>query len=429
MCKILRPIDIPYCYAEKIIPEQLTQDKKTDVVIVGGGMAGLSAAQEFAQRGLSVILLEKFFCGSGATGKNSGYVTPNSELDLDHFIKSYGSDDAKKIWNFNVGGQELIRSNIEQYNLSCEYQKQDTLLLANSPRKFKKFIKYEFDALKHLGFGTWLWDKDELKSYVNSDKYYGAVGYANSFSINSYQYCQQMKEYLKNSGVKIYEETPVLQVHQDYVQTHTYKVFAKKIILCVDHFLTDLDLLKNKVYTVQTFLLLSKPLSQEQIKKIFPKQNYMVWDSDLIYQYYRLNSDNRLILGGSGYFNSYVDHEQCNKISIYEKLNCYIKNKFPQVDIEFEYMWPGLIGISKDLVPIAGFDKKNPNIYYVSAATGLTWAAALGRYSASAILDDNKDFQELFSPYRKFHIGDGLQKILGKRISFAVSNFLSIKNL
>ncbi len=74
-------------------------------------------------------------------------------------------------------------------------------------------------------------------------------------------------------------------------------------------------------------------------------------------------------------------------------------------------------------MPIAGSDPNNPHIYCISAAVGLPWAAALGRYSAEKILDGKTDFDQYFSPERKFTVPDWAQTIVGKRVAFAVSNW------
>jgi glycine/D-amino acid oxidase-like deaminating enzyme len=87
---------------------------------------------------------------------------------------------------------------------------------------------------------------------------------------------------------------------------------------------------------------------------------------------------------------------------------------------------PGLIGISKDLQPIAGKSSRDPSIYYVSGATGLTWAAALGTYTVQHLLDGRTDFDALFSPDRAFPLGNTVQRILGKRVTFALSNLLAL---
>ena len=101
----------------------------------------------------------------------------------------------------------------------------------------------------------------------------------------------------------------------------------------------------------------------------------------------------------------------------------------PQVQIQFEYIWPGLIGVSKDLFPIAGVDEKMPSIYYITAATGLHWGAAIGRYSADRILENNTALDSHLSPYRSFPLGKWSNYVMGTRASFALSNFWTVGSL
>ena len=67
------PQDEVFWYLNESAIKPLTHDIKTDVVIIGGGMAGLSAAQKFLEKNVKVVLIEKNYCGSGATGKSSGF--------------------------------------------------------------------------------------------------------------------------------------------------------------------------------------------------------------------------------------------------------------------------------------------------------------------------------------------------------------------
>src|SRR6185436_12884799 len=105
------------------------------------------------------------------------------------------------------------------------------------------------------------------------------------------------------------------------------------------------------------------------------------------YCYYRIAHDNRFLLGGGDYLSVFWGSEQYNNQRVRNKLLRYAQQKFPQIPWEFEYFWPGLIGVSKDVMPIAGYDPKYPNVYCIAGTAGLPWAAALGRYSAHKILD------------------------------------------
>lgn len=413
-----------YWYLNALSEKPLTSHIKTDVVVIGGGMAGLTAAQACINKGLSVVVLEQQFCGSGATGKSSGFITPTAELGLPYFEKVYGAQQATHIWSFVTCGVEHIRSNIQTYDLQCDYQPQDTVVVASSTIGYRE-LAHEHQVRQRLGFDAHLYDATTAKSLVQSDGYYGVLRYGNTFGIKAFAYAQEMKKVLIQDGVSVYEESPALAIDQHTVTTAHGSVQAEHIIVCVDKFLPELHKLKKDVYHVQTFLMASEPLSDKDAQALFPNDACMVWDTDLIYQYYRLTGENRLLLGGGTYWSSYLAHENFNAWGAHNKLTKYFAKKFPQVKVEFSYMWPGMIGISKDIVPIAQRDAQNPHIYYVSAATGLPWAAALGNYSVQHLFENRTDLDSYFTTSR-FGISDVVQTVFGKKITFGVSNLMSM---
>ena len=139
----------------------------------------------------------------------------------------------------------------------------------------------------------------------------------------------------------------------------------------------------------------------------------------------RLLGDNRLLIGGATLYSTYARKEDTDFTYIYTKLMRYINYKFPWLSVTVEYIWPGLIGISKDLVQLAGFATENPALYYVSSATGLPWASALGIYAAQKFINNRSDMDQFFALDRPYPIGRNLQRILGDPITFALSNSIS----
>lgn len=401
----------------------LREPLKVDIAVVGGGMAGLSAAQSFHQKGYSVVLFEKNYCGAGASGKSSGFITPDSELSLSNLADVYGLEHAAALWQFVVDGVHFIKQNIEHYSLDCDYQLEDTLVVANSTKAFSYRLQREHESRINIGYKSTLYQQDALPNLLGSSAYYGGVCYPDTFGINTFLYCQEMKKILLDQGVKIFEETPVIALNNNSVQTVYSTVKAEKIIVCVDRFLPELDKLSNEIYHAQTFLMISAPLTDKEVRQLFPDRNLMVWDTDLVYSYYRLTGNNRLLLGGSNLFYTYAKQEDHHNYGVAKKLTTYFNKKFPQVNPHFEYFWPGLIGLTKDIMPIAGFDAHNKNIYYIAGAAGLPWAAALGTYASQQILDNRNDLDKYFSPQRTFMIGGLLQKILGIKLTFALCNY------
>ena len=415
--------DQVFWYLKRDGAKTCRENQKVDVAVIGGGVAGLAAAQAFSKRGKKIALFEQYYCGSGASGKSSGFVTPNAELSFTDFSKRYDTKTARTIWDFIITGVNDIRDNIQQQRISCDYMPQDTLVVANSPKDLHT-LETEYRNLTASGYKAAFYTDAQVQSYIGSTHYYGGVRYEDTFSMNGYAYCQGLKTQLATVGVSIFEETPVIALDNHTLTTPYATIEADYIVVCGDRFLPDLGLLKQEVYHAQTFVMMSSPLTDEQANRMFPKNKFMVWDTELIYNYFRLTHDNRLLLGGGNFISTYAGQEKHNYTAIVTKLTGYLEKKFPELCVQFEYVWPGLIGLSKDIAPLAGPDKHNKHIYYVAAAAGLPIAAALGRYSAEHLIDGNTALDDYFDPYRPFPISGLAQSLLGTKLSFALSNLL-----
>lgn len=401
---------------------RLDRDIAIDVAIVGGGMAGLMCAQRLHELGVNVVVLEKDFCGAGASGKTSGFITPDSEIELSSLVENYGPVEAKRIWEFVVSGVTAIRKNIEQYNIECDYEVQDSLFVGTNTRGFEHTGE-EHDAREQLSYESTLYTQEELANVFGAQGYFGAVRYPDTFGMNSYLYCQAMRDVLVSSGVQIYEDTAVTSLGSGKLTANSNTVTAKHIIVAADHFALQLGLLDYQLYHVQTFLGITKPLSEEAIKQIFPKDRMMVWDTDLVYEYYRLTGDNRMLIGGADLRYTYEMHERPQAPKpIAKKMLKYMEERFPGIEFPLESIWPGMLGVTKDLLPLMGQDKDDSSVTYIAAASGLPWAAALGGYVAEKVTNERSDFDSVFTPYRKFVAPRIIEKIAHKQITYALAH-------
>lgn len=386
-------------------------------------MAGLSCAQKLHEAGVPVVVIEKAFCGSGASGQTSGFITPDSEVELSSLVSSYGPKKAKQIWEFVLSGVRIIRENIHRYGFSCDYQVQDSLFVASNSAGFRQ-VKKEHEARRQLGYVSTLYTAQTITEILGSKKYAGAVRYPDTFGMNSYLYCQAMCQTLRESGVPIYEQTAAQRIAGREIFTSGGRITADQIIVCTDRFIPNLGSLTKEIYHVQTFLGITKPLPVNQLKAFFPASNLMVWDTDLVYNYFRITGDRRLLIGGGDILYTYASKIANHPVRFGRRLTNYLHRKFSTtaLDLELEYVWSGMLGVSKDLLPIMGLDKQNKKIWYVGAATGLSWAAALGYYAAERVLTGRNEFDQDFSPERHFVIGSRLQALLSTPVTYALSH-------
>lgn len=382
---------------------------------------GLMAARTLAGRGHAVCLVEADTCGGGASGRSSGFITPDSELELSDLESHFGATDAPRLWDFAAGGVEAIREAIHELRIDCDYQVQDSLFVAVTHRGAKQ-TREEHDAHRKFGYKSTHYSGETIGSVLGGRAFHGAIRFGGTFGIDAYRCCAGLRAGLIAAGVRVFERTPVTRLRSDGVETEAGSIRADHVLVCTDRFLPELGLARRKVYHAQTFLAISEPLEASVAQALFPAGPMMVWDTDLVYRYFRLTGDGRLLLGGSTLLATYARHERHRPEQSARLLARYLRRHFPDVEVRFAAIWPGLIGISQDFAPIVGRDTAHPRIDYAGGAAGLPWAAALGRYLAEKILDRRDDLDRLLSVDRKFPVGRAAQSIIGTPAAFALAH-------
>ncbi len=406
--------------------QALQKEISCDYLILGGGVAGLHAALRLAEEKKDVVLLEKTICGGSSSGRSSGFLTPDSELEVYQLIRRYGKKGSQIVWNIPVTGVHIIRSTAEKYHIHCDLEKQDSLYVGMG-KTGKDTVQEEADARQTLHFSYRLYSRETLPQVLGTSHYSAGLRTGETFGINMMLYCYGLKKILLQKGVRIFEHSEVLSLQDTTACTAKGKATGKKIIVCIDKMKKNISPLAKKSYHAQTFLAISRPLTKKQVDKLFPDGKLMVWDSRLIYSYYRLTKDNRLLIGGGSALSTY-DPWYFNSPFIIERVIQKIKALFsPLFDLLlFDYYWPGQIDISKDIMPIVDYDPHNKNVQFVIGNPGLPWAAFSGVYATERFLGKGKDLSRYLGMNRTFFISDEMQCFLGKIPSFAINNLYSL---
>jgi gamma-glutamylputrescine oxidase len=405
----------------------LSQDIKCDVLIVGGGFTGVSAAAEFLDKGLSVVLIEKNIVGGSSTGRSAGMLTPDSELELHQLVRRYGIDAAREIWEMPCRGIERIVQAIKKGEIECGLVEQDSLFLGIG-KGGREAVASELECRQSVGFtDQQTYDEKELKTVLGAEKYTAGIRYTGTYGINPLLCMQGFKDLCITRGMQIYESTAMKRLDDHTVYTPGGSVTADQIIIAVDKMDRSINPLAKEISHAQTFLSVSEPLTDREIGLVFPSGKRMqCWDSKLVYTYFRLTGDNRLVLGGGTALTTFLK-DAYNNPTVIKKVIKQFKSHFPFLkDLSFIQFWPGLIDTTRDLLPIIVKPPTQPHLQFILGLVGLPWAAFAGSFAARNIQgvadDDYKKYYPYFSNRRHFVLPIGLAKIIGKPALFSLSN-------
>jgi gamma-glutamylputrescine oxidase len=159
---------------------------------------------------------------------------------------------------------------------------------------------------------------------------------------------------------------------------------------------------------------------------MFPETPLQCWDSDLVYSYWRLTGDRRLLLGGGSALTTF-SKDDVTSDRVIGKVVRDFKMHFPEVcGLHFMQFWPGRIDTTRDLIPTVLRDPKNPWAHFVLGCVGLPWATFCGDFVAGQILGDAADREQVYYQYfsddRRFFVPLAAERLMGKRLVFSLNN-------
>jgi glycine/D-amino acid oxidase-like deaminating enzyme len=342
-------------------------------------------------------------------------------LEPSHLVDRFGADEAKRLWEFVNRGVDLIRQTVKRLQICCALQPQDSLFIANNPSGMQN-VEEEKAARTRLGYASLLYQRDQVASVIGSDQYYGAVRYGDTFAITPFVFCRAVAIALETQGVSIYENTELTAIGSGCVHAGPYRIRAPRIAVCTDCSVpAGLPVAAGSVRPIQTFIALTRPLTDAEVVRLFPDGPQMVWDTDLIYQYFRLADENRLLIGAGRLRSTYARREAATPPQVLRKMRRYLRQKFPWLSADLEFTWPGRIGVTRDFMPIS--DCGSAEVCTVLAATGLPWAAALGQQVAEQLLNVADRNDCTFSSRRAFPWPSKLQWAIGKSAACGFGRF------
>jgi glycine/D-amino acid oxidase-like deaminating enzyme len=382
---------------------RLTFDIDVDVCVVGGGLAGLTAAREVARRGWSVAVLEAKRVAWSASGRNCGFVMPGFGSDPRRMVERVGFDLAKALWQLSEAGVDYVRTTIRDTGMAGVRPMSGWLDVSKADNGD------ELDAIATLlaqKFGTDVetWTTDRVRAALKSDFYFGAIHYPGAIHIDALNYAYGLANAALAAGAAIFEETPALAIDpagvRKRITTPLGRVRAAHIVLAGSAHLGNLaPRLAETVLPVTSYVAVTAPLGERLGAAISYKG--AVSDTRVGDSQYRIVGDRLMWAGGVGTW----PPSTRRAVSQFKSA---IELTFPQLGaVEIEHAWSGVMGYSVHGMPQVG--EVIPGLWLASAfgAHGLNTTAKAGELIAGAITDGD-DRWRLFLPYELVWAGGAL---------------------
>lgn len=356
-----------------------------DVVVLGGGLTGLSTALELAQRGYQVSVLEAHQVGWGASGRSGGQLLFGYGCDQSKLTAQLGMEDSRRLFQWSVDGVELVRERIARHQIDCDLTPGHAHA-AIKPRQVDELKSWQHDLQQHFGYeGLTLYSGAEMQTLIQSSRYRALLFDPRSAHLHPLNYTLGVGRAALAAGVRIHEHSPVCRIQQvgtDRVMLHTGQgqVQARFAVLAGNAWLGRLQpVLQQRIMPVGTYIAASAPLGQARAQALIGNR-MAVADINFVLDYFRLSSDHRLLFGGR------VSYSGLDPLALAPRMRSRMLKVFPQLaDIAIDTVWGGMVDITMNRAPDWG--RLSPNVYYAQGFSGHGMAATAlaGRVLAEAI--------------------------------------------
>ncbi len=383
--------DLP-SYADRPLPQRV------DVVVIGSGYTGLSAARRLARAGASVAVLEKETIGWGASSRNGGQVLTGLKVAASALIQQLGRERARTLYAASLASIEYVESLIAEENIDCDYRRVGHLDAAFKPAHFEHFKRAQDILAREFDHPVRLITRAEQRSELGSDFYHGLMVDERSGGLHPARYVRGLAAAAARAGADLHEKTPALRIERVgsgfKIATGRGTIAATDVLVATNGY-TDAaaPALRRRVIPIGSYIIATQQLSPEQADRILPRRR-MVFDSKNFLYYFRLSADNRLLFGGRAQFTPPTPHSTRQSAAI---LRRGVLDMFPDlVSVEVEYAWSGNVCFTMDMLPHAGrLDGAHYAMGY--GGHGVAMATYLGAKMADAILgkDDQNPFRDL----------------------------------
>jgi len=400
----------------------LKDDVHADVVVIGGGFTGLSAAIALAERGKRVALLERGRVGSGASGYNCGQVALDLGLDAEITRFYLGEERTRGYADFLKRAIANVGTMVARSGADCDYRDNGNLTAAVHSSQRDGLSKRQ-ELFARYGLPATMKSRSELDDmgipqFVTAAFHEGIGG-----TIHPAKFAHALAAIARELGVSIYENSPVKDLDLGdivFARTPTgASVRADAAVIATNAYSAELGLFANSYLPLSVSVIVTQRLTEEQRRRIAWHDAHGMHTQHKIIENIRLTPDGRVLIGTkrvqSGWGNRYPDPQ--NPV-IFEALRKVLRTRLPQLDdVEPEFGWTGRVALSTDTLPFFEYVSGRKNVVCGMAygGHGIALSSYLGRTLARMLCGDSIEDADVFRTRKRLRIlGKPLRWLTGK---------------
>jgi glycine/D-amino acid oxidase-like deaminating enzyme len=343
-------------WLENAVIPPLTKESlpgRADVLIVGAGYTGLSAARETAAAGRSTLVLDAGAIGTGCSSRNGGQVAYSIKPSFHSLRRKFGTDIAFGICREGLDAVAYLRS-LATKEIDCGWREEGCFFGAHTARHFAAMVREARNQPRGLEQRIEIVGKADQHREIASDFYHGGCVYPDDASVDPTRLLLALLRRALDSGASVVDRCPVeaIQPVRDGFEVSTARgiVRARQVLLATNGYSGPLSpWARRRVIPIGSYQIATAPLGRDRVRELIPRGRNIV-DSRRVVVYFRPSADGeRIIFGGRAAL------AEKDPLACVPRLRRMMERILPQLrSVPVTHAWVGWVAYTFDTLPHLG---------------------------------------------------------------------------
>jgi len=368
----------------------LEGERRAQVLVVGAGYLGLSAALHLAERGADTVVLDGHEPGFGASGRNGGQVIPGLKYDPSELEAMFGPERGERFWRFAGATADVVFDLIARHGLRCGARRAPWIQGIHSEKAAER-ARRRVDDWQARGARVEYLDRARTAAIAGTDLYRGGFADYRAGALQPLSYARELARVAIGAGANVYRDARVVSLAQD---GHVWRastaagarVVADTVLVATNAYSDGLvPGLARSIVSLNSLQVATAPIPAALRRTLLPNGETLA-DTRRVIRYWRLDDDGRLLMGGRG------PYRDTRGAADWDHLAAHIRRYFPALaNVPITHRWGGRVAVHVDYLP--RLHRPQPGLFAAIGCQGrgVAWQTAMGGELAKLALDPDYD--------------------------------------